>query len=99
MATKNPKPEPEMPDSPEDGAPNRGRSRPATGWSASAQLSGGRRVSADVGSIALDRVMLVGGAAKGAAEPALRGELAEPGLLEMLSDAEVMLRVAAGDDG
>ncbi len=29
---------------------------------------------------------------------AVRGELAESGVLEMLSDAEVMLRVAAGDD-
>jgi RNA polymerase sigma-70 factor, ECF subfamily len=28
----------------------------------------------------------------------MRGELAEPVVLEMLSDAEVMLRVAAGDD-
>ena len=52
-----------------------------------------------MGSIALDRVMLVGGAAQRTAEPPLRGELADPGLLEMLSDAEVMLRVAAGDDG
>ena len=65
-----------------------------------AQLSGGRRVTSYVGSIVLDRVMLVGGAAQGTAElPAvLRGELTEPVVLEMLSDAEVMLRVAAGDD-
>ena len=44
--------------------------------------------------------MLVGGAAQQAAEPsaAVRGALAEPVVLEMLSDAEVMLRVAAGDD-
>ena len=28
----------------------------------------------------------------------MRGELAEPVVLEMLSDAEVMLRVTAGDD-
>jgi len=54
----------------------------------------------NVGSIALDRVVLVGGAAQGRVEApaAIRGELAEPVVLEMLSDAEVMLRVAAGDD-
>jgi RNA polymerase sigma-70 factor (ECF subfamily) len=53
-----------------------------------------------VGSIALDRVVLVGGAFPGTRElPAeIRGELAEPVVLEMLSDAEVMLRVAVGDD-
>ncbi|HTV64308.1 MAG TPA: sigma-70 family RNA polymerase sigma factor [Bryocella sp.] len=43
--------------------------------------------------------MLGGGAARPMTPPAgLRGELAEPVVLEMLSDAEVMLRVAAGDD-
>ena len=44
--------------------------------------------------------MLVGGAAQGVAPPSvgIRGELAEPVVLEMLSDAEVMLRVASGDD-
>ena len=53
-----------------------------------------------MGSIALDRVVLVGGAAPGTRErPAeIWGELAEPVVLEMLSDAEVMLRVASGDD-
>ena len=53
-----------------------------------------------MGSIALDRVVLVGGSAAGTAEPsaAMRGALADPTMLEMLSDAEVMLRVAAGDD-
>ncbi|MGB8771416.1 MAG: sigma-70 family RNA polymerase sigma factor [Candidatus Korobacteraceae bacterium] len=69
-------------------------------WVGSAQLSGGRRVTADVGSIALDRVVLVGGAAQGTAElpTALREELIQPVVLEMLSDPEVMLRVAADDD-
>ena len=64
------------------------------------QLSGGRRVTSYVGSTVLDRVMLVGGVAQGTANlpPTLRGELTEPVVLEMLSDAEVMLRVAAGDD-
>lgn len=54
-----------------------------------------------MGSIALDRVVLVGGAVRGTSEfPAkIRGDLAEPVVLEMLSDAEVMLRVAVGDDG
>ncbi len=53
-----------------------------------------------MGSIALDRAVLAGGAVPGAVKPlaARRGELAEPVVLEMLSDAEVMLRVASGDD-
>src|ERR1035437_8156688 len=81
-------------------APPSGPSEPPASPARSAQLSGGRRVTADVGSIALDRLLLVGGSAKGTAElPArLRGELTEPVVLEMLSDAEVMLRVAGGDD-
>ncbi len=99
MATKDPKPDPKIPDFSADGTPDQGRRRPAPGRGVSAQLSGVRRVTGDVGSIALDRVVLVGGAAQAAAEPPLRGAVAEPGLLEMLSDAEVMLRVAAGDDG
>ncbi len=101
MATKYPKPDPESPDSSGDGTPNRERPRPAKGWTRSAQLSGGRGVSADVGSIALDGVMLVGGGVPASAEAPIvrRGTSADPALLEMLSDAEVMLRVAAGDDG
>ena len=52
-----------------------------------------------MGSIALDRIMLAGGAQQALSPPAaIRGELTEPVVLEMLSDAEVMLRVAAGDD-
>ena len=46
-----------------------------------------------MGSVALDRCVLAGGSAS-----AVRGELAETVVLEMLSDADVMLRVAAGDD-
>jgi RNA polymerase sigma-70 factor (ECF subfamily) len=43
--------------------------------------------------------MLAGGGQSSRLPPAaIRGELAEPVVLEMLSDAEVMLRVAAGDD-
>ena len=99
MATKNPKPDPGIPDSSEDRAAEQGRRRASSAWGISTQLSGARGVTADVGSIALDRGLLVGGAAQAAAEPPLRGALADPGLLEMLSDSEVMLRVAAGDDG
>ena len=99
MAMDDPKREPEPFDASEPSSepPD---PKPKAGWVHSTQLSGGRRVTAYVGSIALDRVMLVGGAAQGTAEPPakLRGELTEPVVLEMLSDAEVMLRVAAGDD-
>lgn len=43
--------------------------------------------------------MLAGGAQQVPSPPAaIRGELAETVVLQMLSDAEVMLRVAAGDD-
>jgi len=99
MAMDKPKGESEL-----AGSSDRSSARPAQGAaesrSGSTQLSGGRRVTADVGSIALDRVLLAGGSAKATAELAagLRGELIEPVVLEMLSDAEVMLRVAAGDD-
>lgn len=53
-----------------------------------------------MGSIALDGVVFVGGSAQGTAEmpAAMRGSLADPSMLGLLSDAEVMLRVAAGDD-
>lgn len=58
------------------------------------------RVIADVGSIALDRAVLAGAPLQGgqSTPAAIRGDLAEPVVLEMLSDAEVMLRVASGDD-
>ena len=99
MAKDKSKREPEAADSSDRGSarPNGGASG---GRAAPTQLSGGRRVTADVGSIALDRLSLAGGSTKGTAElPAgLRGELIEPVVLEMLSDAEVMLRVATGDD-
>ncbi len=51
-------------------------------------------------SIALDGGILLGGSAAGTAETpdVARVPVAETPLLEMLSDAEVMLRVAAGDD-
>jgi RNA polymerase sigma-70 factor, ECF subfamily len=96
---KKPKPDLKIPDSSADKTGEPGRPKPGSRWDVSTQLSGSRRVTGDVGSIALDRAMLLGGAASRTAEPPLRGALAEPELLEMLSDAEVMLRVAAGDDG
>ena len=99
MAINHPKGDPETPDTSEGGVPGRTRLKSTGAWVARAQLSGARGVSADVGSLALDRAMLVGGATRGTTESPLRGALAEPGLLEMLSDAEVMLRVATGDDG
>ncbi len=99
MAMDRPKRESGIPD-PSDRDSERPPSKLKPGWAHLAQLSGGRRVTSYVGSTVLDRVMLAGAAAQGAAElPAtLRGELAESAVLEMLSDAEVMLRVAAGDD-
>ncbi len=99
MAKDKSKREPEAADS-SDRSSARPNGGVAGGQAAHTQLSGGRRVTADVGSIALDRLSLAGGSTKGTAElPAgLRGELIEPVVLEMLSDAEVMLRVATGDD-
>ncbi len=99
MAKDEPKRESAPSDS-SDRGPERSHPKREGDRTGGAQLSGGRRVTSYVGSIALDRVVLVGGAAQGTAElpSALRGELTEPVLLEMLSDAEVMLRVAAGDD-
>ena len=68
-------------------------------WQGKTQLSGTARVTGDVASIALDRGILLDGAA---ADTAVRPEQAQASMtetpvLEMLSDAEVMLRVAAGD--
>ncbi len=53
-----------------------------------------------MGSIAIDGAVLVGGSAQSTAEvtATMRGSLADPSTLGLLSDAEVMLRVAAGDD-
>ena len=51
-------------------------------------------------SIAVEQSILLGGAAGEAVGPStpVRGSMTETPVLEMLSDAEVMLRVAAGDD-
>lgn len=73
----------------------------APAWLQTAQLSAANRVSGDVGSIALDRVVLGAGTAEAGAEALVnpgQGILTDPRMLEMLTDADVMLRVAAGDD-
>lgn len=90
-------PQPSDSSKPGDGKYVRQSGKP---WSESAQLSTGRGVTADVGSIALERVVLVGASGQGTVEvPAeLQGALADSQMLHMLSDAEVMLRVAGGDD-
>jgi hypothetical protein len=71
--------------------------RPGQPWTVSTQLSAPTRVLADVASIALDRGVLLGGSAAGTAElPEMAlASVAETPVLELLSDAEVMLRVAA----
>jgi RNA polymerase sigma-70 factor (ECF subfamily) len=84
-------PEPEL---------SKGRSL-APRWLQRAQLSVVNRVKGDVGSIALDRVVLGAGSGEtGVETPAITGQeiLTDPRMLEMLSDADVMLRVSAGDD-
>jgi len=64
----------------------------------SAQLSSRQRVNTGVSSLALSQELAAGAAAR----PGLAGEgrsmAAAPAALNLLSDAEVMLRVAAGDD-
>ena len=70
-------------------------------WRGDAQLSGSTRVTGNVASIALDQGLLLGGAAAEAAVAPGPVQLSvnESPVLEMLSDAEIMLRVAAGDTG
>ena len=76
-------------------------SRPDKSWPGTTQLSGTARVTGDVASIALDRGILLGGAGAGTvlAPEQVQASMTETPVLEMLSDAEVMLRVAAGDSG
>ena len=78
----------------EDSPPQPGKS-----WPGKTQLSGTAGVTGDVASIAIDRGILLGGAAAGVAvaPEQAQGSMAETPVLEMLTDAEVMLRVAAGD--
>ena len=68
-------------------------------WQGETQLSGTARVTGDVASIALDRGILLGSAAADTAvtPEQAQASMTETPVLEMLSDAEVMLRVAAGD--
>ncbi len=70
----------------------------AAGWLKTTQLSVANGVTPDVGSIAIDRIVPGAGSAKALPANANQGLLTDPGMLGMLSDAEVMLRVAAGDD-
>ncbi len=65
-------------------------------WPRITQLSGDTGVTGNVASIALDRGALVGGAGRDL-PPAVQASMTETPVLEMLSDAEVMLRVAGGD--
>jgi len=70
-------------------------------WTKLTQLSGDAGVTGNVASIAVEQSRLLGGAATvslGAPE-LVQVSMPETPVLELLSDAEVMLRVAAGDDG
>ena len=73
--------------------------RSGKGWQGKTQLSGTAGVTGDVASIALDRGILLGSAAANTAVALEQAQasMTETPVLEMLSDAEVMLRVAAGD--
>jgi RNA polymerase sigma-70 factor (ECF subfamily) len=75
--------------------------RSGKSWPEPTQLSGTARVTGDVASVALDRGVLLGGAAAAiaVAPEQAQASMTETPVLEMLSDAEVMLRVAAGDSG
>ena len=76
--------------------------KPVRVWPVKPQLSGDARVTGDVASIAVDQGTILGavGTVSVPTTPAVSAPLspAETPVLEMLSDAEVMLRVAAGDD-
>ena len=73
-----------------------GASNPGLSRARIPQLSESTRVTGDVASIALDRGVLVGGA-NGDLAPTVQVPMTEIPVLEMLGDAEVMLRVAGGD--
>lgn len=75
--------------------------KPLRAWSGKPQLSGTARVTGHVASIAIERRGLLEGAATASVNtPELVPvSMTETPVLELLSDAEVMLRVAAGDDG
>ena len=65
------------------------------------QLSWDARVTGNVASIAVDQGRLLGGAGTASVNTPeqVQASMTETPVLEMLSEAEVMLRVAAGDDG
>ena len=73
-----------------------GASNPGLSRARIPQLSESTRVTGDVASIALDRGVLVWGA-NGDLAPTVQVPMTEIPVLEMLGDAEVMLRVAGGD--
>jgi RNA polymerase sigma-70 factor (ECF subfamily) len=74
---------------------------PLKTWPERTQLSGDAGVTAVVASIAVNQGRVLGGAGTAAVDtPELvQVSMGETPVLELLSDAEVMLRVAAGDDG
>src|SRR5438552_2986701 len=75
--------------------------KPLRAWPGMTQLSGTTRVTGHVASIAVEQNGLLGGARTASVNtPELVPvSMTETPVLELLSDAEVMLRVAAGDDG
>jgi RNA polymerase sigma-70 factor (ECF subfamily) len=70
-------------------------------WTKLTQLSGDAGVTGYVASIAVEQSRLLGGAgtASVSTPELVPVSMTETPVLELLSDAEVMLRVAAGDDG
>jgi RNA polymerase sigma-70 factor, ECF subfamily len=70
-------------------------------WTKLSQLSGDAGVTGYVASIAVEQSRLLGGAetASVSTPELVPVSMTETPVLELLSDAEVMLRVAAGDDG
>src|SRR5271165_1141185 len=75
--------------------------KPLPAHARTTQLSWDARVTGNVASIAVDQGGILGGAGRPSVNtPALvQASMTETPVLEMLSDAEVMLRVATGDDG
>src|SRR5215813_2011858 len=70
--------------------------KPAPGWPRATQLSESLRVTNHVTSVAVEQSMLLGAPSVQSSEEA-QVSVAETPVLELLSDAEVMLRVAAFD--
>jgi RNA polymerase sigma-70 factor, ECF subfamily len=70
--------------------------QPATPPVTGPKLSPAQRVQQDVSSAALS--MAAGSVGSSSEEPSRRAPVSSPAALNLLTDAEVMLRVAAGDD-